>query len=165
MTASSGFPRRSFSSSERLYSCFAISLIVLGSENWSHQFDMSRNACRRLRSEREFCEREAARCSSRAMPEPPSRKLMTVSNCSIPSSRGSDAAPTREGSSPSSFAKVYHEVSFVKNLAFIMHNLHAIHSSCQRSGPQEPARNSRTQDLRYRIPRQYLGLGLDTRGR
>lgn len=68
---------------------------------------MSRNAVRRLRSERELCEREAARCSSRAIPDPPSRKLMTVSSCSMPSSRGSDAAPTREGSSPSSLANVY----------------------------------------------------------
>ena len=41
------------------------------------------------------------------MPEPPSRKLMTVSNCSMPSSNGSDAAPTREGSSPSSLANVW----------------------------------------------------------
>ena len=67
---------------------------------------MSRKAVRRLRSEREFCERDAARWSSRAIPEPPSRKEMTVSSCSIPSIRGSDAAPTREGSSPSSFANV-----------------------------------------------------------
>ena len=32
---------------------------------------------------------------------------MTVSSCSMPSNRGSDAAPTREGSSPSSLANVY----------------------------------------------------------
>lgn len=84
-----------------------MSLIVFGNENWSHQLPMSRNAVRRLRSERELCEREAARCSSRAIPDPPSRKLMTVSSCSMPSNRGSDAAPTREGSSPSSLANVY----------------------------------------------------------
>jgi hypothetical protein len=67
---------------------------------------MSRNADRRFRSEREFWERVAARCSSRAMPVPPSLKPMMVSSCSIPSIRGSEAAPTREGSSPSSFANV-----------------------------------------------------------
>ena len=83
-----------------------MSLIVFGSENWSHQFEMSRKAVRRLRSERDDCEREAARWSSRAIPEPPSLKLMTVSSCSIPSSSGSEAAPTRDGSSPSSFANV-----------------------------------------------------------
>src|SRR5260370_30862778 len=83
-----------------------MSLIVLGRENWSHQLEMSRNAERRFRSEREFWERVAARCSSRAMPVPPSLKPMMVSSCSIPSIRGSDAAPTREGSSPSSFANV-----------------------------------------------------------
>ena len=78
-----------------------------GSENWSHQLEMSRNAWRMLRSERAFWEREAARCSSLAIPDPPSRKLITVSSCSMPSIRGSAAAPTRDGSSPSSFAKVY----------------------------------------------------------
>jgi hypothetical protein len=51
---------------------------------------------RRFRSEREFWERVAAHCSSRAMPVPPSLKPMMVSSCSIPSIRGS----------PSSFAKV-----------------------------------------------------------
>ena len=95
--------RNNLSSSDRLYNCFAMSLMVLGRENWSHQLEMSRNACIKLRSERDACPRDAARCSSLAIPEPPSRKLMTVSSCSMPSIRGSIVAPTRDGSSPSSF--------------------------------------------------------------
>ena len=43
---------------------------------------------------------------SRAMPVPLSLKPMMVSSWSKPSLRGSDAAPTREESSPSSSAKV-----------------------------------------------------------
>ena len=103
ITASRFLPRNNFSSSDRLYNCFAMSLIVLGRENWSHQLEMSRNACIKLRSESDACPRDAARCSSRAIPGPPSRKLMTVSSCSMPSIRGSIVAPTRDGSSPSSF--------------------------------------------------------------
>ncbi len=41
---------------------------------------------------------------------PPSRKLMRVSSCSMPSMRGSEAAPTREGSSPSSLANVFRTI-------------------------------------------------------
>jgi hypothetical protein len=47
-----------------------------------------------------------ARRSPRAMPVVPSLKPMMVSSCSMRSIRGSEAAPTCEGSSPSSFASV-----------------------------------------------------------
>ena len=111
ITAPGFLPRNNFSSSGRLYNCFAMSMMVLVKENWSHQLEMSRNACIKLRSERDACPRDAARCSSRAIPEPPSRKLMTVSSCAIPSIRGSIAAQTRDGSSPSSFANVLQKLS------------------------------------------------------
>ena len=111
ITASRFLPRNNFSSSDRLYNCFAMSLMVLGRENWSHQLEMSQNACIKLRSERDACPWGAARCSSRAIPKPPSQKLMTVSSCSMPSIRGSIAAPTRDSSSPSSFANVLQKLS------------------------------------------------------
>ena len=111
ITASRFLPRNNFSSSDRLYNCFAMSLMVLGRENWLHQLEMSRNACIKLCSERDACPRDAARCSSRAIPEPPPRGLMTVSGCSMPSMRGSNAAPTRDRSSPSSFANVLQKLS------------------------------------------------------
>ena len=88
-----------------------MSQMVLGRENWSHQLEMLRNACIKLRSERDACPRDVARCSSRAIPEPPSRKLMTVSSCSMPSIRGSIAAPTRDGLSPSSSVNVLQKLS------------------------------------------------------
>ena len=111
ITASRFLSRNNFSSSDRLHDCFAISPMVLGRENWSHQLEMSRNDCIKLRLERDACPRDAACCSLRAIPEPPSRKLMTVSSCSMPSISGSIAAPTRDGSSPSSFANVLWKLS------------------------------------------------------
>ena len=112
ITASRFLPRNNFSPSDSLYDCFAMSLMVLDRECRSHQLEMSRNACIKLRSERDACPRDAARCGSRAIPEPPSRKLMTVSSCSMPSTGGSIAAPTRINSSlPSSFANVLQKLS------------------------------------------------------
>ena len=111
ITASRFLPRNNFSSSDCLFNCFAVSLMVLDRESWSPQLEMSRNACIKLRSERDACPWDAARCSSRAIPEPPSRKLMTVSSCSMPSIERSIAAPTRDGSSPSSFANILQKLS------------------------------------------------------
>lgn len=51
--ASRFFPLSIFSSVERLYNCFAMSMIVFGSERRSHQLEMSRNACMSFRSERD----------------------------------------------------------------------------------------------------------------
>ena len=141
ITASRFLPRNNFSSSDRLYNCFAMSLIVLGRENWSHQLEMSRNACIKLRSERDACPRDAARCSSLAIPEPPSRKLMTVSSCSMPSIRGSIAAPTRDGSSPSSFANVLQKLSSLSCAKCKAVHLHAIHSEYLQYGHPISARN------------------------
>ena len=139
ITASRFLPRNNFSSSDRLYNCFALSLMVLGRENWSHRLEMSQNACIKLRSERDACPRDAARCSSLAIPEPPSRKLMTVSSCSMPSIRGSIAAPTRDGSSPSSFANVLQKLSLLSCAKCKAVHLHATHSSYLQYGhPYQP---------------------------
>ena len=141
ITASRFLPRNNFSSSDRLYNCFAMSLMVLGRENWSHQLEMSQNACIKLRSERHACPRGAARCSSRAIPKPPSQKLMTVSSCSMPSIRGSIAAPTRDGSSPSSFANVLQKLSLLSCAKCKAVHLHATHSSYLQYGHPIPAHN------------------------
>ena len=145
MTASIFLPLNNFSSSDRLYNCFAISLMVFGRENWSHQLEMSRNACRRVRSERDVCPREAARCSSRAIPEPPSRKLMRVSSCSMPSMRGSIAAPTRDGSSPSSFANVlwkrklgHYALCMMRSGLLTRHSLRVSTIRSPKTSPQPP---------------------------
>ena len=111
ITASRFLPRNNFSPSDSLYDCFPMSLMVLDRECGTHQLEMSRNACIKVRSERDAYPRDAARCSSRAIPGPPSRKLMTVSSRSMPFIRGSIAAPTRDGSSPSSFANVLQKLS------------------------------------------------------
>ena len=137
ITASRFLPRNNFSPSDCLYDCFAMSLMVLDRECWSHQLEMSRNACIKLRSERDACPRDAARCSSLAIPEPPSRKLMTVSSCSMPSISGSIAAPTRDGSSPSSFANVLQKLSSLSCAKCKAVHLHAIHSVYQRHGHPE----------------------------
>ena len=52
ISASGFLPRNNFSSSDSLYDCFAMSLMVLDRECWLHQLEMSRNACIKLRSER-----------------------------------------------------------------------------------------------------------------
>ena len=138
ITASRFLLRNNFSSSSRLYNCFAMSLMALGRENWSHRLEMSRNACIKLRSERDACPWDAARCSSRAIPAPPSRKLMTVSSCSMPSIRGSIAAPTRDGSSPSSFANVLQKLSLLSCAKCKAVHLHATHSSYLQYGHPIP---------------------------
>ena len=141
ITASRFLPRNNFSPSDSLYDCFAMSLMVLDRECWSHQLEMSRNACIKLRSERDACPRDAARCSSRAIPEPPSRKLMTVSSCSMPPIRGSIAVSTRNGSSPSSFANVLQELSSLSCAKCKAVHLHAIHSEYLQYGHPISARN------------------------
>ena len=138
ITASRFLPRNNFSPSDSLYDCFAMSLMVLDRECWSHRLEMSRNACIKLRSERDACPRDAARCSSLAIPEPPSRKLMTVSSCSMPSIRGSIAAPTRDGSSPSSFANVLQKLSLLSCAKCKAVHLHATHSSYLQYGHPIP---------------------------
>lgn len=100
---------------------------------------MSRNAVKRLRSDRPAADLDDARCSSRAIPEPPSLELMTVFSCSIPSNKGSLAAPTREGSSPSSFAKVYVVISKESmNDNYLRHTLHSLLVSTTRSPRTRP---------------------------
>ena len=138
ITASRFLPRNNFSPSDSLYDCFAMSLMVLDRECWSHQLEMSRDACIKLRSERDACPRYAARCSSRAIPGPPSRKLMTVSSCTMPSIRGSIVAPTRDGSSPSSFANVLQKLSSLSCAKCKAVHLHATHSSYLQYGHPIP---------------------------
>lgn len=127
----------------------------------------------RLRSERELCEREAARCNSRAIPDPPSRKLMTVSSCSMPSNRGSDAAPTRDGSSPSSLANVYgakRKKSYAAPKADrvkkkLEMNLPSTRSSYPQYGHPTQDRSSHRQDPHFQTPRRYSDWGLCTPGK
>ena len=113
--------------------------MVLGRENWSHQLEISRNACIKLRLERDACPRNTARYCSRAIPEPPSRKLMTVSSCSMPSISESIAAPTRDGSSPSSFANVLQKLSSLSCAKCKAVHLHAIHSEYLQYGHPQPS--------------------------
>ena len=120
---------------------YAMSLMVLGRENWSHQLEISRNACIKLRLERDACPRNTAHYCPRAIPEPPSRKLMTVSSCSMPSISGSIAAPTRDGSSPSSFANVLQKLSSLSCAKCKAVHLHAIHSEYLQYGHPISAHN------------------------
>ena len=162
ITASRFLPRNNFSSSDRIYNCFTMSLMVLVKENWSHQLEMSRNACIKLRSERDACPRYAARCSSRAIPKPLSRKLMTVSSCSMPSIRRSNAAPTPDGSSPSSFANVLQKLSPLscakcKAVTYMLftpsiYNLYGQPTPAHNPPPNEDTTAEFLNDLWVRVP-------------
>ena len=68
ITVSRGLPWSSFSS-DVLYSCLAILLIIFERENLLHELEISWKAVRRFCLEHELWEHEATHCSSRAMPE------------------------------------------------------------------------------------------------